>query len=245
MNIVIFDRVSFMKMNKRSVLALCLALMAGGLFSACLDIPDAPNDSPKITSVEVLVKQFDETKESPLKINSDESAELIADVNPNHFRNDVKYFWYKGDDKLGEGMVYTISTDDMASSEKIKQHIPDKLIIEDREKNRLSTTFQITINVPPKLSTKTIPADGDTLYGNTHTPILFSWQSSDRNEDKRLSHTLEIDGKLYNVGELQQVLQSGFTEGRHTYRILVEDSFGDKDSIPEQEFFVVDTLGAL
>lgn len=233
-----------MKMNKRSVLALCLALMAGGLFSACLDIPDFPNDSPKITSVEVLAKQFDEAKSEPLKINSDEDAELIADVTPNHFRNEIKYFWYKGDDILGEGMVYIISTDDMASSEKIKQHIPDKLIIEDREKNRLSTTFQVTINVPPKLSTKTIPADGDTLYGNTHTPILFSWQSSDRNEDKHLSHTLEIDGSRYNVGELQQVLQSGFTEGRHTYRILVEDSLGDKDSIPEQEFFVVDTLGA-
>ncbi len=233
-----------MKKNKRSVLELCLTLMAGGLFSACLDIPEAPGDTPKITSVQVLVKQFDETKGEPLKINSDEDAELIAEVNPDNFKNDIKYFWYKGNDILGKGMTYPINTDDMASSEKIKENIPDKLVIEDSEKNQLKTTFQITINVPPQISTKTKPANGDTLYGNTHTPILFSWQSSDRDEDKHLSHVLEIDGTRYNVGELQQISQSGFAQGKHTYRILVEDSLGDKDSIPEKEFFVIDTLGA-
>lgn len=229
-------------MDKRRVLELCLTLMVGGLFSACLDIPEPPGDTPKITSVQVLVKQFDDTKGEPLKINSDEDAELIAEVNPDKFKNDIKYFWYKGNDILGKGMVYPINSDDMASSEKIKQNIPDKLVIEDSENNQLKTTFQITINVPPQISTKTKPANGDTLYGNTHTPILFSWQSSDRNEDKHLSHVLEIDGIRYNVGELQQISQSGFSEGKHTYRILVEDSLGDKDSIPEQEFFVIDTL---
>jgi hypothetical protein len=231
-----------MKMDKRRVLELCLTLMVGGLFSACLDIPEPPGDTPKITSVQILVKQFDDTKGEPLKINSDEDAELIAEVNPDKFKNDIKYFWYKGNDILGKGMVYPINSDDMASSEKIKQNIPDKLVIEDSENNQLKTTFQITINVPPQISTKTKPANGDTLYGNTHTPILFSWQSSDRNEDKHLSHVLEIDGIRYNVGELQQISQSGFSEGKHTYRILVEDSLGDKDSIPEQEFFVIDTL---
>lgn len=231
-----------MKMDKRRVLELCLTLMVGGLFSACLDIPEPPGDTPKITSVQVLVKQFDDTKGEPLKINSDEDAELIAEVNPDKFKNNIKYFWYKGNDILGKGMVYPINSDDMASSEKIKQNIPDKLVIEDSENNQLKTTFQITINVPPQISTKTKPANGDTLYGNTHTPILFSWQSSDRNEDKHLSHVLEIDGIRYNVGELQQISQSGFSEGKHTYRILVEDSLGDKDSIPEQEFFVIDTL---
>ena len=244
MNIVIFNEVSSMKKTKRSVLDICLALMAGGLFSACLHVPNAPGDDPKITSVEVLVKQFDETKESPLKINSDEDAELIALVNPHKYKDDVKYYWYKGDDVLGEGMTYAISTDDMASSKKIKKNIPDKLVIKDREKNSLETTFQIIINVPPQISADTKPADGDTLYGNTHTPFQFSWKSSDRDESGHLSHILEIDGIRYNVGELQQVSQSGFTEGRHTYRILVEDSLGDKDSIPEQEFFVIDTLGA-
>ena len=59
-----------------------------------------------------------------------------------------------------------------------------------------------------------------------------------------MSHVLEIDGTRYNVGELQQISQSGFAQGKHTYRILVEDSLGDKDSIPEKEFFVIDTLGA-
>ena len=245
MNIVIFNGVSFMKKNKQSVLNLCLALMAGVLFSACLHIPSTPDDSPKITSVGVMVKQFDETRENPLKINSDEGAELIANVNPSRYKKDVKYYWYRGNNLLGEGITYDISTDDMASSKKIKKHIPDKLVIEDREKNRLDTTFQIIINVPPQLSTKTKPEDGEILYGDSHTPILFSWKSSDRDESGQLFHTLEIDGIPYNVGELQQIQQSGFTTGKHTYRILVEDSLGDKDSIPEKTFFVVDTLGLL
>ena len=244
MNIVIFNEVSFMKKTKRSVLDIYLALIAGGLFVACLHVPNAPSDEPKITSVEILVKQFNETRESPLKINSDEDAELIALVNPSKFKDDVKYYWYKGDDMLGEGMTYAITTDDMASSKKSKKKIPDMVVIEDREKNHLETKFQVIINVPPQISAKTQPADGDTLYGNTHTPFLFSWQSSDRDESGLLSHTLEIDGTRYNVGELQQIYQSGFTEGRHSYRILVEDSLGDKDSIPEREFFVVDTVGA-
>lgn len=243
MNIVIFNEVSFMKKNKQSVLNLCLTLMAGALLSACLHIPSTPDDSPKISSVGVMVKQFDETRESPLKINSDEDAELIANVTPSKYRNDVKYYWYRGDNLLGEGLTYAIKTDDMASSKKIKKHIPDKLVIEDREKNRLDTTFQIIINVPPQLSTKTKPENGEILYGDSHTPILFSWQSSDRDESEQLFHILEIDGFPYNVGELQQIQQSGFTTGKHTYRILVEDSLGDKDSIPEKEFFVVDTLG--
>lgn len=232
-----------MKKNKQSVLNLCLALMAGGLFPACLHIPSTPDDSRKISTIEVLVKQFDETRESPLKINSDESAELIASVNPGKYKNDVKYYWYKGDSLLGKGMTYAISTDDMTSKKKIKKNIPDKLVIEDREKNRLDTTFQIIINVPPQLSTKTKPENGEVLYVDSHTPILFSWQSSDRDESGQLFHTLEIDGIPYNVGELQQIQQSGFATGKHTYRVLVEDSLGDKDSIPEKEFIVIDTLG--
>ena len=39
-------------------------------------------------------------------------------------------------------------------------------------------------------------------------------------------------------------MQSGFSEGRHTFRILVTDSLGDKDSTDKQEFFVIDALEA-
>ena len=90
---------------------------------------------------------------------------------------------------------------------------------------------------------ETTPADGDTLYGNSYTPILFTWQSFDRDENNYLNNTLEIDSVRYNVGDLQEVMQSGFTEGRHTFRIFVEDSMGDQDSSATQEFFVIDTLG--
>ena len=141
-----------MKKTKRSVLDICLALIAGGLFVACLHVPNAPSDEPKITSVEILVKQFGETRESPLKINSDEDAELIALVNPSKFKDDVKYYWYKGDDMLGEGMTYAITTDDMASS---KKKIPDKEVIENHEKNHIETKPQVIIKVQPQIGAKT------------------------------------------------------------------------------------------
>jgi uncharacterized alpha/beta hydrolase family protein len=87
-----------------------------------------------------------------------------------------------------------------------------------------------------------MPADGDTLFGNSQTPFTFSWRSIDNDEDEQLQNVLEIDGTRYQVGELNQVLQSGFSEGAHSFRILVEDSLGDKDSLPVREFFVIDTL---
>ena len=233
-----------MKKTKRSVLDICLALIAGGLFSACLDIPSPPKDTAKITSVNVFAKQFDEAIEEPIKINSNEQAELIAEVTPSKYKNKIKYYWYNDDDILDSGATYTISTTYMTSSFLSKNFIPNRLVIKDEEGNTLETTFSVNVNNPPQILAETIPADGDTLYGNSHTPFLFSWQSFDRDGSKGLENVLEIDGTQYQVGELQQVMQSGFSEGRHTFRILVTDSLGDKDSTDKQEFFVIDALEA-
>lgn len=221
-----------------------LAFAAGVLFSACLHVPHAPNDVQKISNVSVFAKQFDEAIEEPIKINSNEQAELIAEVTPSKYKNKIKYYWYNDDDILDSGATYTISTTYMTSSFLSKNFIPNRLVIKDEEGNTLETTFSVNVNNPPQILAETIPADGDTLYGNSHTPFLFSWQSFDRDGSKGLENVLEIDGTQYQVGELQQVMQSGFGEGRHTFRILVTDSLGDKDSTDKQEFFVIDALEA-
>ena len=235
---------SLLSKNNRSLLDISLAFAAGVLFSACLDVPHAPNNIQKISNVSVFAKQFDEAIEEPIKINSNEQAELIAEVTPSKYKNKIKYYWYNDDDILDSGATYTISTTYMTSSFLSKNFIPNRLVIKDEEGNTLETTFSVNVNNPPQILAETIPADGDTLYGNSHTPFLFSWQSFDRDGSKGLENVLEIDGTQYQVGELQQVMQSGFGEGRHTFRILVTDSLGDKDSIAVQEFFVIDTLEA-
>ncbi len=232
-----------MKKNNRCFLSITVALMTGGLFSACLDIPSPPKDTAKITSVNVFAKQFDKAIETPIKLNSSEEAELIAEVTPSKHKKDVQYYWYNGEEILDSGATYTVPTSYMDSSFISQNFIPDRLVIEDHEGNTLETSFHVTVNNPPQLLAETTPADGDTLYGNSYTPILFTWQSFDRDENNYLNNTLEIDGVRYNVGDLQEVMQSGFTEGRHTFRIFVEDSMGDQDSSATQEFFVIDTLG--
>ena len=245
MNIVIFNKVSLLRKNNQCLLNVSLALAASALFSACLDVPHAPNDPQKISNVSVFAKQFDEAIEEPIKINSTEKAELIAEVTPSKYKNKIKYYWYNDDEILDSGATYTISTTYMTSSFLSKNFIPDRLVIKDGEGNSLETTFTVKVNNPPQILAETIPADGDTLYGNIHTPFLFSWQSFDRDGSKGLENVLEIDGVQYQVGELQQVMQSGFSAGTHTFRILVTDSLGDKDSTDKQEFFVIDTtLGA-
>ena len=242
MNIVIFKAVSLFCRNNRRFLNICLAPIAFGVLAGCLDIPEAVDDSGKIVKVEVLVKQFGETSMEPLKLNSSEKAELIVDIAPDKEKDKVKYYWYIDEDLIDSGRTYAISTSFMSSEFFRANFIPNRLVVEDREGSTLEKKFTVTVNTPPWLSNITTPADGDTLYGNSQTPFSFAWLSIDNDEGDHLQNILEIDGTRYQVGELNQVFQSGFSEGSHTFRILVEDSQGDKDSLPMQEFFVIDTL---
>jgi hypothetical protein len=57
-----------------------------------------------------------------------------------------------------------------------------------------------------------------------------------------LFHILEIDGNQYNVGTLLEVKQSGLKAGKHKFRIIVRDLYGDTDTLPYKNFYVVDTL---
>ena len=111
--------------------------------------------------------------------------------------------------------------------------------------NTLRKDFVINVNMAPKLNTTTIPANGDTLYGNEHTSIQFKWSSYDYDsfDENKLQHTLIIDGTEYPVSRLTEIVQSGFTEGKHTFQIIVQDSFGDADTLAPRSFYILDTLG--
>jgi hypothetical protein len=129
-----------------------------------------------------------------------------------------------------------------ASPFTVQNFIPDHVKIIDNEGNWLEKQISVIVNAPPEISDITVPANGDTLYGNDHTPFLFTWYTWDRDEDDRIFSTIEIDGKSYTLGELDNIRQSGLGEGEHTFRVVVEDSRGDRDSIPARTFFVLDTL---
>ena len=121
--------------------------------------------------------------------------------------------------------------------------LPNELKVTDEEGNSLLKEFEIAVNMEPMLSSATIPASNDTLYGNSHTSILFKWKSYDYDDfdEDRLEHTIIIDGLRYPVGHLSEIWQSGFEEGQHTFQIIVFDTFGDSDTLAPTTFYVADT----
>ena len=255
-NIVIFNAVSLHRKTifrllpaspaaaKAQALLSCIftCIFAGFVasISACSDIPDIPDRSAKIQSVDVFVSQFGENFFEPLKVNSKDTATLVADVAPHDYKDSVKYYWYNGDSLLDSGSLYTVPP--ASSRNSPEASLPDRIVIDDGEGNSLEKSFTVTVNAPPEISDQTVPAEGDTLYGDAHTPLLFSWSSYDSDFDD-LSNTLVIDGEAFSVGPLNRVLQSGLGEGTHTFTVIVEDPYGDRDSLPRRVFVVVDTLG--
>ena len=214
-----------------------LPILASAVLLACFDIPDTPDSTGKITSVEISISQFDENMTELLKVNSSDTATLVATVSSNAYSDKIQYYWYS-EELLDSGRTYTITPAMMTSA----SSIPNRLVVKDTEGNSLESTFHIIINAPPRFSQQTAPADGDTLYGNSQTPFTFSWSALDNDVNDKLEYFIEIDSVTYNVGELTQIAQSGFAEGIHTYKISVQDSYGDQDSLPARSFYVIDTL---
>ena len=243
MNIVIFNEVSLRRKINRLVFDFCLSFMAGVVLVACLDVPDLPELSGKIQTVEVSVKQGDETYNDPLKINASEDAQLLVNVPSGVERGHLRCYWFNGDEVLDSGLTYDVFTEYMLSSVFRENFIPDKVVLVDREGNSLEKDFQVIVNAPPVLSDTTKPADGDTLWATPTTPIRFSWYAVDRDETVSLKSILFIDSLAYDVGSFQSVLQSGFSSGLHTFQIVVTDSYGDSDTLPRRTFTVLDTTG--
>ena len=234
-----------MNLFNRSIFAfLVVAIFLGVFLVGCFDVPDYPQEFQPIESINIKVKQKGNAYSSVLKVHPSDSATVIAEVIPEKFQNDLSYEWIQSstgnDSLLGRGSSYSFYTGSTNKS------IPNKLTIIDKEGNRQTQEFAIIINTPPVLADTTIPANGDTLYGSVESAFLFEWYSMDMDlyNGDTLFHTLEIDGKQYDVGTLLQVKQSGFKAGEHRFRIIVRDLYGDTDTLPQKHFYVVDTLEA-
>lgn len=211
--------------------------------SGCLDIPDDPNESLYVERVDIFLFQDGTPDSTLLKIRPNDSAVVRATTYPRQFKNNLTFHWLycKGDSAtiIGDSAEYTIPASPEASD------IPNALEVFDEVGNKISKDFVINVNMAPKLYTETIPANGDTLYGNRHTSIQFKWKSYDYDsfDENKLQHTLIIDGVEYPVSRLTEIVQSGFTEGVHTFQIIVQDSFGDADTLAPRSFYILDTLG--
>lgn len=209
----------------------------------CLDLPDAPNESQYVERVDVFLFQEGNQDSTLLKIRPNDSAVIKASVYPMQFKNSLTFRWLYciGDSTtvIGDSLTYTIP-----SSPKIHD-IPNALEVADGVGNTIRKDFKVSVNMAPALHSTTIPANGATLYGNKHTSILFKWKSYDTDsfDENKLEHTLVIDGVEYPVGRLEEIMQSGFGEGEHTFQIMVKDSFGDADTLPVYRFYMLDTLG--
>ena len=211
----------------------------------CLDIPDEPEVGTELERIDVFLIQDGNPDSTLLKIRPNDSAVVRASAYPRQLKKRLSYHWlYKAGESstvLGDDPEYTIP----AYPE--KKDIPNSLEVTDEIGNSVSLDFKIVANMRPVLDSVTTPADGDTLYGNTHTSILFSWYSEDTDtfDWRTLDHTLIIDSVPYSVGRLTEIRQSGFTPGAHTFQVIVRDSYGDADTLPEKTFHMVDTLGGL
>ncbi|MBO7105033.1 hypothetical protein [uncultured Fibrobacter sp.] len=218
------------------ILSVFATLVAGLMTVACFDIPSEPSERNTVKGVSVYVKQGENIDSTLLKIHPQEVAEIFAKTTPDKFSDDLTYEWYKedkenGDVRLGDGNTYHISqkTDE--------SQIPDKLVVRDAENNVLVSHFDIIINTPPEIDSVLKPQPSDTLYGNTKTAFQFEWRSHDKdNED--FTYTILIDDNAYVVGEFNKIRQSGFSEGEHSFQVIMTDNYGDSDSSEVILFYV-------
>ena len=222
---------------------ICGAVFASILLmaSGCLDIPDEPNTAQELERLDIVVLQAGKEDSTLLKIRPSDSSVVRADVYPRQHKKQLSFTWLRHTLDttfvLGKEQAYTIAANTS------KDMLPNELKVTDEEGNSLLKKFEIAVNMEPMLSSATIPASNDTLYGNSHTSILFKWKSYDYDDfdEDRLEHTIIIDGLRYPVGHLSEIWQSGFEEGQHTFQIIVFDTFGDSDTLAPTTFYVADT----
>lgn len=209
--------------------------MAGAL-AACLDVPHEPSSYRRVSSIEVHTIQNGVEDSTLLKVNPNDSVQFVAVVKPKAAKDELAYYWYNDGELIDSGRTLTVNP-------RFALNIPEILVVKDKGENEREIEIHIVMNSPPELSQKTTPADGDTLFATSTSPVTFRWIATDEDSDD-LNNVLIIDGTRYPVGELNEVQQSGFKPGEHTFEIIVTDPYGDADTLPERTFYTIDTLEA-
>ena len=234
-----------MNLFNRPILPFLVFASFFALFLAgCLDAPDYPHELQPVETISVMVQQKKAPYSTLLKVNPSDSATITAKVVPEKAQDGLTFKWFyvneSKDSLLKQDTHYTFYPN------ALNETIPNKLVVSDKEGNQQVYEFTVVINTPPVLSDSTVPASGDTLYGSQFSAFRFSWSSMDLDlyNGDTLFHILEIDGNQYDVGTLLEVKQSGFKAGKHKFRIIVRDLYGDTDTLSYKDFYVVDTLEA-
>jgi len=219
------------------ILSSLAMLSAGIVLSACFEIPSKPKEDQHVNSISVYVQQDGVIDSTLLKIHPQDAADISVAVHPDKYSEELEFSWYREDKgskgtRLGDGTKYHIKKNASANS------LPNKLVATDAEGNSLVSYFDIIINSPPKIDSIIKPQPSDTLYGNEKTSFLFEWLSHDQ-DNEEFSHTIQIDGVPYAVGDFFSIRQSGFEKGEHTFQVIVIDNYGDSDSSAVINFFVM------
>ena len=216
------------------IVAVICTTMFLTIFTGCLETPNSPDTSKQLEYLQVFSFQEGIEDSSQLKIHPGKSAYLLADAYPHQYSRELSFEWLRDSNVLGQGIKFTID------STTPSKDIPNKLKATDIQGNFCFYEFNVVVNTAPQMGTATKPAQGDTLYGKETTAFFFQWSSSDKdlNRGDKIQHTLILDETAYPVGNLTNIYQAGFSEGRHSFSVIVTDSFGDSDTLKTVEFFV-------
>ncbi len=179
----------------------------------------------------LLLFQNGQQDSSKLQAFPDSSFVLKVKVTPDSVKKHLSFAWVSKRDTLGRADSIWIRSD--------AAQVPELLIIADAEKNTIRIPVEILFNSPPRMLPETVPAHEDSLYGNENTALYFSWNGTDADIEDTLSYFIQIDSTVYAAGHTPGIQQSGFSYGKHEFRIWVTDSSGDSDTLSTQTFYFV------
>ena len=206
-----------------------LFLFCGILF-ACLEVPDSPVLSMESPPLSACLIQNSSPCKTTLQASPNDSFSVIAKISPAYLEDSLHFSWKANGKILASNAQFKTDT----------SRVPDTLVAQDSYGNSLSFPLSFVFDTAPQISTKTIPANGDTLRGNATTAFLFAYSATDPDQNDSLFFTLELDSARFSVGTLTRIYQSGFSAGSHTFRVFVQDGYGLRDSSETIRFFVVE-----
>ena len=212
--------------------AFCLFVF-GLLLCAC---PNVPNDlENRIYLYDAKVKLISEKGDTvnSLQVPEHQKFFLFAKITPKNFEDSLQYFWTKNDSLLSTEKIFSHSSE--------SEIYPDSLTLKDEAGNSFGIAFEVIINSPPEIKSILTPLEGDTLYGDEKTPILFSWNAVDPDNDTLLFY-LENENGIYPAGMWNYIHLANFSEGKHKIRIIVKDSYLTADTSSWRTFFVKENL---
>lgn len=207
---------------------------AFGIFlEACLEAPDAPNFAETSPRFSVCIARENAPCNAELQVSPADSFTIRVQTVPDSLQKKLRFLWVRiPNEILFEGDEFSTDT----------SRVPDSLVIADVQGNRLARELAFLFDTPPRLSQKTVPADGDTLRGNFSTAFRFAYSATDDDSDDTIRYTVVLDSAVFDVGTATEFFQSGFSPGPHEFRIFVEDGFGLRDSTSRIRFFVAEDI---